>query len=147
MAEYCTDDDLVKLRPDILNLGVSGWDDQIEEAGDVIDRALESKWYRARAEEYGIDWRETQFSRDNLKNAASQLTRLGCYKTLELAYLHLQKNQVSDAFREQMLLFQKLYARELEEVLVSGLDYDWDASGALSADEKLAPRIRRLVRC
>jgi hypothetical protein len=147
MAEYCTDDDLVELRPDILNLGVSGWDEQIEEAGKVIDRALQAKWYKAQADEYGLDWREEPFDRDKLLNAAEQLTRLGTYKSLELAYLHLMKNQVEDAFRTQMLLFQKLYARELEEVLLAGLDYDWDASGALASSETLAPRIRRLERC
>lgn len=146
MAEYCDDDDLLAIRPDVLKLGVDSWDDQIIEAGRVIDRALDSKWYRDAAAEVGVDARKTPFDRAKLRNADTQLKRLGSYKSLELAYLHLMKNQVDDAFNNQMTIFGKLYSKELIEVLAAGLDYDFDASGGLSYDEKHIPRTRRQMR-
>ena len=146
MAEYCTNADLVKIRPDILDLGVTDWADQILEAGKVIDRAIEARWYRTVAKEYNIDPRETPFDRALLLTAEGQTTRLGSYKTLELVYLFLMKNRADDAFEKERLLFQKMYRDELEEVLISGLDYDWDEDDDIASSEKNQPQMRRLER-
>lgn len=147
MAEYCTESDLVKVRPDIMDQGVDDWSDQIEEAGNIIDRAIETYWYRRIAEENDIDWRETVFDRDLLLTASTQLTRLASYKTLEHAYMYLEKNtKEPDAFERQREMFKKLYDDELDAVLDTGLDYDWDESGAIVAGENIIPQVRRLVR-
>lgn len=146
MAEYCTEDDLVLIRPDVLDLGVASWLDQITEAGKVIDRAIEVQWYRRIAEENNIDWRTTTFDRDLLLNADSQLTRLGCYKSLEYIYLYSRKHRKDDAFEEERLLFRDMYSDELKEVLLAGIDYDWDSSGALETTETSIQQVRRLVR-
>lgn len=147
MSSYCTEDDLQKIRPKIMELGVDGWDDQIAEADAVIDRVLETRWYRQAAAEYGIDYRETEFNRTLLLDATAQCTRLGCYKTLQLAYLHLMKDAPDpDAFERQANTFKKLYGEELSEVLATGLSYDWDASGGLAYTEKKMPVKRRLAR-
>jgi hypothetical protein len=148
MADYCTDDDLAEVRPKILDLGVSGWDDQIAEATAVINRALEVRWYRTACREYSLDYREYAFDPDLLLNAGTQLTRLGTYKALQLAYLHLAKDAPdADAFERQAKNFEKLYTTELAEVLAQGLDYDWDASGAIDTTEARMPGMRRLKRC
>jgi hypothetical protein len=146
MAEYCTEDDLLKIRPDIMSLGVDFWDDQIEEAGQIIDRALDSQWYRTVADSVEINWREYPFDRDLLLNAEDQLTRLGCYKTLELAYLYLMKNRADDAFEVERKLFRTMYNDELVEVLRVGLDYDWDEDDEIAPSESSVPHVRRLLR-
>jgi hypothetical protein len=150
MANYCTEDDLEKIRPNIMQLGVDGWDDQLAEATDIINRAIEARWYRASAREYSLDYRETPFDPTKLLSAASQLTRLGVYKALELAYMYVQKDkggEEGDPFERQAANFRKLYTTELSEVLASGLDYDWSASGDLDYTEKKRPAVRRLARC
>lgn len=148
MAAYCTEDDIEKIRPKIMSLGVDGWDDQIADADSIIDRALETRWYRRAAGEQGIDFRTTEFDRTKLLNAATECTRLGVYKTLQLSYLHLMKDSPeADAFERQAKTFANLYAVELAEVLGTGLSYDWDGSGALADTEKHIPVKRRLARC
>lgn len=146
MAEYCTEDDLVLIRPDVMGLGVRDWSDQITEAGLVIDRIIEVEWYRPIAEENAIDWRVTPFDRDLLLSADDQLTRLGCYKTLELIFLYLMKHNLEDVYDKERLLFRSMYTEELEDVMKAGLDYDWDESGAITSDESIVPIVRRLVR-
>jgi len=145
MAEYCDSDDLVLIRPNILELGVLDWSDQIVEAGKIIDRAIEVKWFRRIAEENNLDWRVTTFDRDNLSSAENQLTRLGCYKSLELIFMYLMKHRANDAFANERKLFADLYKEELHEVLLAGLDYDWEGDG-LDSDEMSIPQVRRLVR-
>lgn len=148
MADYCTDDDMAAVRPKILDLGVSGWDDQIAEATAIINRVLEVRWYRQACREFGLDYREYEFNPDLLLNAATQLKRLGTYKSLQLAYIHLAKDAPdSDPFERQAKNFEKLYVTELADVLAQGLDYDWDESGALYYTEKRMPSMRRLKRC
>jgi len=149
MASYCNEDDMEKIRPKIMELGVDGWDDQIAEADAVIDRVLETRWYRKAAEDMGLDFRETPFNRDQLLEQVTQCTRLGCYKTLELAYLYLMKDAAeADAFERQAKTFRELYTKELSEVLATGLTYDWDADGEITdTTEVLVPVTRRLARC
>lgn len=146
---YCTEDDLEQVRPNIMQLGVDGWDDQLAEADSIINRVLESRWYRAACKEYNTDYRQTPFDSTKLLSAATQLTRLATYKTLELAYLYLQKDKGGDddPFSKQAGDFRKLYTTELSEVLAYGLDYDWDASGDLDYTEQKMPVTRRLARC
>jgi len=145
MTEYCSEADLVLIRPEILNLGVQDWSDQIAETGKILDRAVEVNWYRRAAEENALDWRTTTFDRDQLANADSQLKRVACYKTLELAFMYLMKHRANDAFEKEREMFAKLYKEELHEVMIAGLDYDWDDDG-LGTDETAVPRVRRQIR-
>ena len=145
MADYCSTSDLIKIRPSILELGVTDWSDQIEEANSIIDRAIEVRWYRRVAENNDVDWRATTFDRDKLASSDTQLTRLASYKTLELCFMYLMKHIKDDAFENERSLFSKMYKEELQEVLISGIDYDWDDDD-LSSDEIKIPRIRRLMR-
>lgn len=148
MANYCVDADLVKIRPNILSLGVSAWTDQATEATSIINRAIEARWYKMACSNAGLDHRETPFDADLLLNAATQLKRLACYKTLELAFLYLMKDSPEpDAFEREHNTFAALYKTELGEVLGAGLDYDWDQTGDLAYTEKAIPVMRRLKRC
>jgi len=138
--------DLTDIRPEILNYGVTDFSERMEESESIINRALDAKWYRKVAAEAGVDYTETPFDPE-LVISASQLTRLACYKSLELIYLHLMKEfPEPDAFERQMGIFAKLYKDELAEVLLAGISYDFDESGDISSDERSLPVIRRLVR-
>lgn len=145
---YCTDQDLVDVRSNILNFGVNSWKDQRDEAMAIIDRALEVGWYRREAEHLGVDWRSHTMDRTLFLNADAQLKRLACYKALELAFRYLMKESPEpDSFERMKDLYKGEYNEELRAVLSAGLDYDWDGSGALAASEKARPARRRLKRC
>ena len=147
MGTYITDDDLLKIRSDILSLGVSDVDDQIDEAESILNRTLEYQWYRPQATDNGVDWRSSPFNPD-LVLTPNQVKRAASYKALETIYLFLMKNvpQDQDAFDKQRKIFRGLYKDEIADVLRAGIDYDWDESGDITAGENIQPGIRRLYR-
>jgi hypothetical protein len=144
-THYSTDEDIVKIRPNVLTVGVSDWQTQHEESFDIINRALIGKWYKAIADEYGVDWRVTPFDPDLVD--IDQVRRLASYKALELLYLYLMKDSPeADGFEREMTLFRNRYNDELMEILAIGINYDWDESGTIEPDETYQPKIRRLQR-
>ena len=152
MANYCTDNDLLLKRPKILNYGVSTFEsgdtDVISEATEIINRVIEARWYRETAGNFGYDFRDTPFNQDSLSNDGVQLKRLAVYKSLELAYEFLMKDSPDqDGFERQMNNFAKKYKEELAIVLEVGIDYDWDAGGTITSDEKYQQSTRTLERC
>jgi len=147
-TEYSTDADLVKIRPNILGLGVAEWDDKHKQVFDIINRVLISRWYRNTAYSMGVEnWRETPFDPELVDE--TQLFTLSCYKVLELIYMNLMKDSPEpDGFEREMGIFRKLYNAELKELLGLGINYDWDDSGTIDPDdEKYIPSTRRLRRC
>ena len=61
--------------------------------------------------------------------------------------MHLMKDSPeADGFERHRKLFSKLYTQELKELLAIGINYDWDDSGSIGADEKYEPAARRLYR-
>lgn len=149
---YSTDADLIKIRPNILGLGVSSWEsepnDKHTEAYSLINRALIYKWYKTVAYSMGVDdWRATEFDPDLIDQ--NQVNLLSCYKTLELIYLYLMKDSPEpDGFEREMKIFRGLYNDEFKELLAIGINYDWDGDETIeSPDEKYIPSRRELVRC
>jgi len=143
---YHSQSDLDDIRPDILSYGVDDFTERMEESEAIINRTLDSRWYRNVAADAGLDWRATPFDPE-LVLTVSQITRLACYKSLELIYLFLMKEALEpDAFERQMETFKKLYKDELSEVLTAGIDYDFDQSGEIEPDESSIPTVRRLKR-
>lgn len=142
---YSTDDDLLKIRPDILNFGVGSWADQHLDAFAIINRILIARWYKQKAAEFGVDYTLTEFDPDLV--STTQLKRLSCYKTLELAYETLMKSvPEEDGFERFMKLYQKKFAQELSDVLAIGISYDWDSSGGISSKETYVVQQRMLYR-
>jgi len=140
------DDDLIAIRSDIFNYGETDFEDQMTEAERVVIRSLDSRWYRANAENFGIDWRDTPFDSSKVLNV-DQVKKACSYKSLQFIYLFLAKESPEpDGFERNSKNFQKLYAEEMNELLTAGIDYDWDDSGDLSADEIKIPQVRRLYR-
>ena len=143
---YCVDSDLTKYRSNILDLGVSSWEDQRAEAYDMINRVIRTRWYRVVAPEMGYDPNVTLFDPTLIKE--DTLTRLEVFKTLELAYMLLMKDSPeADGFERNMKTFRNRYNEELELVLASGIDYDWSGSGTFDDDELYLKAPRRLSRC
>jgi hypothetical protein len=142
---YCVDSDLLKYRPNILSLGVDEWSSQREEAYSIINRVIQTRWYRKVAPEMGYDPNVTLFDADLIRE--STLTRLEAFKTLELAYMILMKDSPeADGFERNMKTFRDKYNEELELVLAQGIDYDWSGSGTFDDDEVYLRAPRRLVR-
>ena len=147
MANYSDDNDLLKIRANILSLGKTEWLDKHAEAKEIIDRVVSSKWYRTVASDNNIDYLDVPFDSDYLLNEGEQLKRLSCYKTLQLIYLDLMKElSEEDGFERYSNKFENHYDKELTEVLSAGLDYDWNKSGAITSDEREQPKKRRLRR-
>lgn len=140
---YHTQQDLVDIRSDILSYGRSDFNHQMQEAEDIVDRAIESNWYRGNAENFGLDWRSTRFDRTKLTDP-KQLKRVSCYKSLQLVYMVLAKESPEpDGFERNSKNFQRLYAEEMNEVLNYGLNYDWNADDELGTEETFQPQVRR----
>lgn len=145
LTVYSTDEDLVAIRPNILSLGVDSWSGYHEKTFRLVNRTISRRWYQTACTEYSLDWRDTGFSPDLVEE--DSLKDLACFKTLELAYLYLMKDSKEpDGFEREMHLFRKLYNQELEEVLSTGISYDWDGSGAIVDDERYQRNPRRLIR-
>lgn len=143
---YHSDDDLTDVRPNIFDYGVTDFEAQMLEAERVINRTLDARWYRNVALNSGLDWRATPFDPTLLLNV-EQVKKLAVYKSLQLIYIHLMKEtRDPDVFERQAETFYKMYKDELQEVLNAGIDYDWDESGEVEAEESLKPRVRRLYR-
>jgi len=142
---YSTDQDIAAIRPNILEFGVTDWTAMHVKAAEKINRTLIRRWYKTAAQEYSLDWRDNEFSSELID--ANQVKDLSSYKALELIYLYLMKDSPeADGFEREMKIFRDLYNQELEEVLATGVNYDWDGSGAIVDTEKYHHVPRRLVR-
>jgi hypothetical protein len=145
MANYSTDDDLLEIRRDILSLGISDWDLQHEQAKTFIDRDLETRWYRKEALNRGVDYNTDRYSNLLLLDT-TQLTRLSCYKVLELAFLFIGHEYEADPSAKKSDMFAKLYNDEFDRVIDFGLQYDWDEDSSLDDYEDLRGSARTLTR-
>jgi len=145
MPTYCTDDDMVRYRPNILMLGVDSWEEQREQAYADINRVLQARWYRHAAPEMGYDPGITIFDPTLIRE--DSLTTLATFKSLEYAYMLLKKDGPDpDGFERFEKSFRNRYNEELEMVLAVGLDYDWSDSGTFDDDEVYIRITRRNVR-
>lgn len=145
MATYSTDDDLVAIRPNILQLGVATWDDQRLRAYTYVNRIITARWYNQAAVEMGYDPKLTTF--DPTRVGDDELKDLESYKTLEFAYMLLMKDAAeADGFERNMKLFAEKFGAELELLLGTGISYDWSGDGDLEYDEVRITSPRRLIR-
>ena len=139
---YSTDADLVKVQQNILDLGVSNWNDQHDESALIIDRDVTIAWYQSAASAIGIS---DGFNSD-LVIPDDQFLRLSVYKTLELAYLFLMQDAEEDPFRIKMKLFAGKYDVEFNKVIDDGISYDWNQDGSGDELTNTVVNSRRLVR-
>jgi hypothetical protein len=144
MATYCEDADMVAVRANILNLGVTTWLTERTEAYDHINKLILVRWYRPAAIAKGLDPDTSPF--DPTKIDEDQIKRCAVFKSLELAYMKLMKEDADgDGFERFMDKFANEFIKCFDLELALGLKYDWDNDGETS-DEYYVTTPRRLYR-
>lgn len=144
---YSDDDDLISRRPNITNLGIAEWQLSHYKARDIVNRDIESGWYRKACESNNVDFRLTLFVPARMLNWSVQIKDLSVFKTLELVYEYLAKDVTEDVFLSLSNKYAKKYEDELKRVIKAGIDYDWDADTFIDTEEKSYQRLtRRLSR-
>lgn len=117
-----------------------------DEAAYDIDRIIEVKWFRPRVRErYGrnIEFldRDIEFDAELMLNAGVQLRKAAVYRVLG-GYVCPKLSKATrnaDSWEKRAEEFCKRFDEEMERVLASGIDYDWDASGQVDRDENRIP--------
>lgn len=117
-----------------------------DEAKDDIDRIIEIKWFRPRVRErFGRDIEilddNVDFDPDLMLNASTQLKKASAYWVLgEYVCPRLSKaTKEADAWEKRADWFATRFNEEIDRVLSSGIDYDWDSSGVIESDENKLP--------
>jgi len=124
----------------------SGFGPDHDESKDDIDRIIEVKWFRPRVRErYGRNIEflngDLDFDPSLMLNAETQLRKASVYRVLS-GYVcpKLSKStRNADAWEKRAEEYGKKFDEEMERVLATGIDYDWDASGSVDEDENRIP--------
>ena len=127
---YSTDADLLKLIPDILELGIENFVLEHPKAELDVNRELRIRW-----------WPKMGIAGDmvNENLSPSQFTALSSYLVLWRYALPQLTNWVdNDRFAKMIVFYKDRYKEELESVLNDGVDYDSDGDGIVLSAEKTA---------
>jgi hypothetical protein len=135
---FSSDSDLMKLIPDILNLGIESFVLEHPKAKADIERELRIKWWPKK----GISGEMV-----NSKLTSSQFTQASAYLVLWLYALPKLTNWVDDdRFMHMITFYRARYGEEMEAILNDGIEYDKDGDGTVQDDEKIATDANRLDR-
>ena len=125
---YSSDEDLLKLIPDILDFGIETFVLEHPKAKLDIERELRIKWWPRK----GIAG-----EMDNSKLTASQFTMTSAYLVLYRYILPQLTNWTDgDRFGNMIDFYKARYGEEFEAVLADGVEYDEDGDGNIKLDEK-----------
>ncbi len=125
---YSSDADLLKLIPDILDLGIESFVLEHPKAQSDIQRELRIKWWPRK---------NIAGEMDNSKLTSTQFTMASAYLVLWRYALPQLTNWVEgDRFQSMIDFYKARYGEELEAVLADGVDYDADGDGVTKEDEK-----------
>ena len=159
MDTFTTNEDLQKLRPEILKLGVSDFEDQHLEAFRIINRELIMWQYQSAISRVIVNgivvsssMEETvrtlyPYDVDKFLNWEVEIKPAAIRLGLSLVYVSLSKDLPleEDGMASQAKFFREEYEREWALAVRSGFSYDWDASGTIDPGE-LQTSYRSLVR-
>ena len=145
-----TDDDLITYQPDILNYGITEFTDEHTKARDDILRKLRNEWW-GRAKTYNaVESNSSNAQMDVDRLTESQFTRCAVYRVLsEYALPQLTKWNADgdeDKFQVMMMHYHTKYAEEFSNILLDGVEYDFDDDGTIQDDEREAIHTTRLMR-
>jgi len=144
MANYATETNMETLCPQIMEGGIADFEDQLTEASRRVDRDL-LEWYRRESERRGVDSEDYPFDRDLVDD--DDVTVLCAMKGIELAAEVLTSHDPDgDVWSQIRDHYADEYAKELKQILLVGVEYDWDESGTVESDELPVRRRRRLKR-
>ena len=125
---YSSDADLLKLIPDILDLGIQSFVLEHPKAEAEIQRERRIKWWPRK---------NISGAMDNSKLTAAQFTAVSAYLVLwRYALPQLTNWTDGDRFGNMIEFYKARYGEELESVLADGVDYDADGDGNVKEDEK-----------
>jgi len=132
------DSDLSAILPDILDLGLDSFASEHPKAKADLERRLRRDW-----------WPNT--GRSGELNATllteSQFTKAAAYLVLwKHALPKLATWDDGDRFYKMITFYKKRYEEEWDEVLLDGVEYDFDSDSVISASEAIQTQSGRLVR-
>jgi hypothetical protein len=142
-------DDIKEYEPDILNFGISNFDDALTKAQLDVERILRIRWWPTQQiGRYDITIIGTFTEMDADLLDPSQLTRATVYCALGYyIYPRLSKFEPDlDVFQVKMDHYKKLYAEEIDLVIQDGVHYDIDRDSTYSNTEKEPTYFLRLKR-
>jgi hypothetical protein len=135
---FSTDADLMKLVPDILNLGIESFTLEHAQAKADIERKIRADWWAKRGYSGELD---------PSKLTSSQWTRTSSYLVLWKYALPKLTNWVdNDRFMGMIDFYKARYGEEIESVFQDGVEYDADGDGTVTDKEKEPINSGRLVR-
>ena len=135
---FSTDNDLLKIVPDILSLGINSFVLEHPKAQADIEREIRNRWWEKR----GISG---ELNPEYLTD--SQWTQAAAYLVLWKYALPQLTNWVDgDRFQNMIGFYKSRYAEEIEAVFQDGVEYDDDNSGTIEGDEKTPINHGRLIR-
>mgnify|MGYP001166723705 FL=1 len=127
MSAYATDEDLVKIVPDIFDHGVETFDEELLRSTGDIQRRIKSDWWN-------INHDPANFEIAKLN--ASEWKRATIYHALAYYILpRLSNFQDNDTFQRQMSFYKERYSEEFSAVLAAGISYDTDGDGSYESGE------------
>lgn len=145
-----TDDDLLKYQPEILNYGIDEFTEEHAKARDDVLRKLRSEWWSKAKTYYAFPGNSKYAEMDETKLNESQFTRVAVFRVLsEYALPQLTKwnnENEEDKFQVMMKHYEKRYKTEFEEILLDGVEYDFDDDGVVQDDERGSIHADRLYR-
>jgi hypothetical protein len=137
---YSSDADLLKLIPDILDLGIESFSIEHPKAQAEIERDLRIKWWPRKS--MNIDG-----EMDESKLTASQFTQAAAYLVLWMYALPKLTNWVDgDRFGNMINFYKARYGEEMEAVYGDGIEYDNDGDGNVTEEEREFVAVNRLDR-
>lgn len=149
MATFATISDIIEYEPNILDYGISNFDDALVKAQADVERFLRVNWWPTQTiGKYDITIIGTFTEMDANKLTASQMTRATVYCALGYyIYPRLSKFEPEiDVFQNKFDYYKKLYHEEIDMVIRDGVEYDIDSSGTITNVEKEPSYFLRLKR-
>lgn len=138
MTAYATDDDLVKIVPDIFNHGVESFNPELARSTDDVKRRIKGDWW-------SIERNPNNFDATKLK--AAEWERTTIYHALAYYILPRLSNFSSeDTFQNQMAWYKERYQEEFSAVLAAGISYDHDGDSVYDDSEVEHIKSERLYR-
>lgn len=140
--------DIQEYEPDILNYGISNFDDALSKAEEDVKRYLRINWWpTVQFGKYDIVLVQNQ-EMDATLLTESQLTRATVYCALGYyIFPRLSKFEPDlDVFNVKLDYYKKMYAEEIDLVIRDGVEYDADNNNTIENAEKVPNYFLRLKR-
>lgn len=150
-ADMITIANVEEYVPDVRDYGILNFDVLLEKSRQDIFRQLRIDWWPRKSlglAEYDISQLTDPIEMDETKLTESQFTRTAVYHVLGYYIMPqlTRHDPENDRFLNMMNFYREEYAREWNNVLKDGVEYDDDGDGTVQDVEKISVHYQRLVR-